>query len=214
MSEPKTPSAADRDAPPENESLDHSEALSVLEQPIQQQLHDELERIIPAGLKQNGQILEKVNQVVLGIMRREVFHGPLPHPRHLEAYERITPGAADRIIKTAETEQSHRHAWEDRSLFFDFLYAYTGLVLGFIVAILLMIGAYVSETGGHDAVALAFLAASAIGMVGSFVKGRELFPGRKAEPAKFDEKPALPAPRKKQTSAPASRKRTRKTSEP
>lgn len=34
--------------------------------------------------------------------------GPLPPPADLEHYERICPGAADRILKVMEREQTHR----------------------------------------------------------------------------------------------------------
>ncbi|MEG6504208.1 DUF2335 domain-containing protein [Nitratidesulfovibrio sp. 1201_IL3209] len=40
----------------------------------------------------------------------ELHSGPLPAPQTLEAYERIAPGAAGRIIAMAEEEQRHRHA--------------------------------------------------------------------------------------------------------
>jgi len=36
------------------------------------------------------------------------FSGPLPSPDHLEKYNEILPGAADRIIKMAEKEQENR----------------------------------------------------------------------------------------------------------
>ena len=37
------------------------------------------------------------------------FSGPLPPPRGLDDYDRICPGAADRIIKMAEAEQRSAH---------------------------------------------------------------------------------------------------------
>ena len=36
------------------------------------------------------------------------YQGPLPHPDHLEQYERILPGAAERFFKMLEKEQDHR----------------------------------------------------------------------------------------------------------
>ena len=35
--------------------------------------------------------------------------GPLPDPVSLEAYEKAIPGAGERIIRMAETEQRHTH---------------------------------------------------------------------------------------------------------
>lgn len=40
------------------------------------------------------------------------FSGPLPPPIILEGYERVAPGIAEKIIKMALDEQSHRHAIE------------------------------------------------------------------------------------------------------
>ena len=36
------------------------------------------------------------------------YSGPLPHPADLEKFERISPGAADRILGMAEREQALR----------------------------------------------------------------------------------------------------------
>ena len=42
----------------------------------------------------------------------QIRTGPLPEPEIIAAYEKALPGAADRIIKMAEKEQSHRHSNE------------------------------------------------------------------------------------------------------
>lgn len=33
------------------------------------------------------------------LMISEHFSGPIPHPKHIAVYEKIVPGAADRIIR-------------------------------------------------------------------------------------------------------------------
>ncbi len=52
------------------------------------------------------------------VERHEVqaFSGPVPSPEVLDKYEKILPGAADRIITMAELEQSHRHECENKAL--------------------------------------------------------------------------------------------------
>jgi len=42
------------------------------------------------------------------------YEGPLPPASEFEHYERVCPGAADRILAMAEKEESHRHETEDR----------------------------------------------------------------------------------------------------
>lgn len=42
------------------------------------------------------------------------FSGPLPRPEDLEKYDKVVPGAAERIIKMAEEEMRHRHENDNR----------------------------------------------------------------------------------------------------
>lgn len=42
--------------------------------------------------------------------------GPLPDPEDFKKYEEALPGAADRILKIAELEQSHRHSINDKDM--------------------------------------------------------------------------------------------------
>lgn len=44
------------------------------------------------------------------------YVGPTPPPEHVEAYERILPGAAERFLKIAEEEVAHRRKLEDGRL--------------------------------------------------------------------------------------------------
>ncbi|NQS96894.1 MAG: DUF2335 domain-containing protein [candidate division Zixibacteria bacterium] len=41
---------------------------------------------------------------------------PLPPPQEFEGFERVLPGSAERILKMAEAQQSHRHHMEEGSL--------------------------------------------------------------------------------------------------
>lgn len=41
------------------------------------------------------------------------FSGPLPPPAYLEHYERVLPGAAERIFDWSEQEQRQRHDFEN-----------------------------------------------------------------------------------------------------
>ncbi|WP_419604388.1 DUF2335 domain-containing protein [Thiolapillus sp.] len=44
------------------------------------------------------------------------FQGPIPAPATLDQYEKILPGAAERIISMAEKEQTHRQHCEKSAL--------------------------------------------------------------------------------------------------
>ena len=51
-------------------------------------------------------------QAQTGPQVKAEFSGPLPPPDVLEKYERVSPGAAERIIAMVETQNSHRHELE------------------------------------------------------------------------------------------------------
>ena len=46
----------------------------------------------------------------LTAFRSESYQGPVPHPDHAAAYEKLVPGSAGRFLAMAEKEQDHRHA--------------------------------------------------------------------------------------------------------
>jgi uncharacterized membrane protein len=151
-------------------------------------LSEGFERDLETADGKDSALVKRVANVVLSIVHEESFSGPLPHPKDLAAYDQIHPGAADRIIAMAEKEQAHRHAWEDKSLKFDFSYSILGIFLGFLIALALLLLAYVSSQAGHQNVALAFLAASTVGMVASFIKGRSWLTDQAAGPGQEPER--------------------------
>ena len=57
---------------------------------------------LPAGSSQGSRSVARV----------ETFQGPIPPPSVLEAYEKILPGAAERILKMAENQSTHRQEIE------------------------------------------------------------------------------------------------------
>lgn len=76
--------------------------------------HEEPE--ISAQLIEAAEVLSDAGMDVEMVFRSFMSHsGPLPAPADLEAYERIMPGLAERIVARSEREQTHRHAM-DREL--------------------------------------------------------------------------------------------------
>ncbi len=70
----------------------------------------------------------------------EHFSGPLPPPDLMDRYERILPGASERIFKMAEKEQEHQHALEKtlpeiakRGQLFGFMLGLSGIVGGVVL---------------------------------------------------------------------------------
>lgn len=67
--------------------------------------------------------------------RTEAFSGPLPHPDHLERYEKIISGGAERIFKMAENQADHRMSIEKLVVGADVRRSDFGLLFGFIIAL-------------------------------------------------------------------------------
>ena len=63
-------------------------------------LQQEIERQV--GPLIQGEARDQVISRLIPIVREEVYRGPLPHPRHLQAYEDIFVGASERVIAMGE----------------------------------------------------------------------------------------------------------------
>ena len=77
------------------------------------------------ALTQKSNQIVKQRVVAAGI---QVSSGPLPAPQTLEYYDKILPGAADRIFNMAEQAQKHEHRLNNKSLNLGFfVYAIAAL---------------------------------------------------------------------------------------
>lgn len=76
------------------------------------------------------------------------FSGPIPPPALLQKYDSIVPGAAERILKMAELQSSHRRELEKTVITSGIALSKWGQVLGFIIAIFgLCVAAFVAVYG-------------------------------------------------------------------
>lgn len=69
----------------------------------------------------------------------EQYQGLLPHPKILDEYDQIVPGAAERIIRMAEDQAKHRQDLEKMVIGSDTTDSNAGLKFGFILALLAII---------------------------------------------------------------------------
>lgn len=76
-------------------------------------LPDEANRNVSDGIDAKDEIetSEKIERVVSRVIA-EKFSGPIPPPSIIAGYEDVVPGAADRIIRMAEQQSSHRQQLE------------------------------------------------------------------------------------------------------
>ncbi len=89
------------------------------------------------------------------------FSGPLPPPGMLEAYERVVPGSAERLLKMAEKEQSNVHRLRSGTLFSAML----GQILSAVLFILLVAGSVWLLIIGSVAVGSGLLVGTAVMVV-------------------------------------------------
>ena len=73
--------------------------------------------------------------------QQTLFQGPIPPVEDFAGYERILPGAADRILKMAENQAGHRQTLERRALTGDLIKVMMGTVLAYITFAGAMAGA-------------------------------------------------------------------------
>lgn len=107
------------------------------------------------------------------ISRAEMtYSGPLPLPQHLERYEDVCPGAADRIIAMAEGQSKHRQEIEKEVIRTNGRNSTLGVCIGGIVAVLAIIcGTYIIESGNEiSGYVTMFVPLSAL--IGVFVYGK------------------------------------------
>lgn len=75
---------------------------------------------------------------VRSFLARASYQGPLPPAQEFAAYEKALPGSADRILRMAETQIAHRHAYELESLRGYLVDKKLSMLLGFIFAVLIL----------------------------------------------------------------------------
>jgi len=112
--------------------------------------------------------------VVKGEIRLERydFSGPLPPPEALAAYERVFPGAAERIIRMAEEQGQHRRNLETITVKSNAFAQRLGPVLGFIVAMTAIIGGVLLSMKGMSGAGLTSIISALAALVGVFVYGK------------------------------------------
>ncbi len=101
-----------------------------------------------------------------------VFQGPLPPPEILAGYDRVLPGAADRIVGMAEKNQTHRHALEAKVIPAGVASERLGQIFAFLLYLAtLASGTYLVSTG-KDTVGVTEMLASTGTFAGLYIKAQ------------------------------------------
>lgn len=115
--------------------------------------------------------LDKLPEHVrVSVVEAASFSGPLPPPTMYREYENVLAGSAERILAMAEKEQDHRITWEATEQNTARQETKRGQWLGFAIAVACIGAAILFAAGGHEVVAGIALGASAVGLVGHFLR--------------------------------------------
>lgn len=98
------------------------------------------------------------------------WSGPLPHPQELEAFDRVVPGAAERIVHMAEQEGAHVRDMERGALRWTGVGQILGQLLAFAVAAAGLFAAYHLAMANHDGAAMVIGGVPLATIVGAFLK--------------------------------------------
>lgn len=136
-----------------------SEDLSEKAQKVTEEPKDE-----PEIVKQE---VAAVREVVVQAIKEE-FSGPIPPPDIIEKYERILPGAADRIITMAEQQATHRQAMEKKMIESESRDGLLGIIFAFLLGFGCLIACVVVVClvpKNAGAISSAFLGVTGIGSI-------------------------------------------------
>ena len=124
---------------------------------------------MPTNPPSNPSSQRPPNQI---IQRTSVeFSGPLPPPEVLEKFDRIVPGAAERIIRMAEQQSEHRHRLESKVIGANTRDSLLGLIFGFLVSMGFLSAACLAFYTGYAWQATVLAAIDLVGLASAFIYG-------------------------------------------
>lgn len=100
------------------------------------------------------------------------YSGPLPPPQHFEAYEKVCPGSASRILEIAENQQRHRTEIEKALVNANIKETKRGQWFGFAIAFTAIIGGFWLISIDKDAMGIATVIGAIATLVGTYIYGR------------------------------------------
>lgn len=102
----------------------------------------------------------------------EFYAGILPHPEHLERFERLHPGTTDRLIAMAEQQGKHRQAMEKKFLNINGFSQIAGTLFAGVICLLSVGGGIYLLATGHSLISFAACLTPLAPIVWAFRKAR------------------------------------------
>lgn len=110
-------------------------------------------------------------ELIQKIVRHElsIHSGPLPAPEVLEHYERILPGAAERILAMAEAQSSHRMGLEKQTVKTRNANSRVGMWMAYTLSAGTIAAGIALTMMGRDVAGLTTLITAIASLVGMFI---------------------------------------------
>jgi len=109
--------------------------------------------------------LQKITQMEMS------YNGPLPPPALFEEYNKVLPGAAERILSMAEKQAAHRQDLESRAIKSGIKNSLIGLIFGFILGVMTIVGGVYCILKGQPTGGTILSSAGLVSLVSVFVYG-------------------------------------------
>lgn len=107
------------------------------------------------------------------LVQEKMHSGPLPDAETLERYDNVIPNGADRIMKMAETQQSHRMGIESSVISSNSSQSKLGQFFGFAIGVVgIGCGTFLAYTG-HETVGGIIAGGTVVSLVSVFVIGKK-----------------------------------------
>ena len=100
------------------------------------------------------------------------YSGPIPSPHDLEEFARIIPNGAERFMKLAEDQASHRMSLENESVKSQLRQSERGQWMALAIVLLLIALATVLAFAGHKEVACTIFGVTIVGIASVFITGK------------------------------------------
>jgi uncharacterized membrane protein len=101
-------------------------------------------------------------------IRESIWHGPLPPPKVLKAYNDAIPHGAERIMVMAEDQLAHQHGVEKKELF----QSARGQLFAFIIAIVFLIASAFLIFTGHEMAGSVLGTVDLVALATTFIAGK------------------------------------------
>ncbi|OHD07158.1 MAG: hypothetical protein A2Y41_07280 [Spirochaetes bacterium GWB1_36_13] len=114
--------------------------------------------------------MHKQNKQSVSHYSQHISIKPIPDPSDLEQYNKICPGAAEKIIQMAIDEQSHRHSIETRIVKSSFINERIGILASFLLTALFGFLSVYTAISGVPSVGAVLGGSSIIAILSGFLK--------------------------------------------